>query len=61
MVIKTPALKIEQNILSILNIGLLTYKNEKFGVSESFEDFLKYNYDGSMRHFLHDRKRLARE
>ena len=43
-------------MLSILNIGLLTYKEERFGIDETFEDFLKYNYDSSMKHFLADRK-----
>lgn len=46
-------------MLSLINIGLLTYKDERFGVDESFEDFLKHNYDSSMKQFLHDRKQLV--
>lgn len=47
-------------MLSIINIGLLTYKNEEFGVKESFEDYLHYNYDNSMKKFLSDRKHLSK-
>lgn len=46
-------------MISILNVGLLTYKNEKFGVERSFEDFLKVNYENSMKAFLADRKKLS--
>jgi len=47
--------------MTILNVGLLTFKHERFGLSETFEDFLKDNYDNNMRHFLADRKQLALE
>jgi len=46
-------------MLSIINIGLLTYKSEQFGVKESFEDFLQYNFDNQMKLFLSDRRELA--
>mgnify|MGYP000992405490 FL=1 len=46
-------------MVSLINIGLLTYQNEAFGVKESFETFLKYNYENSMKNFLKDRKSLA--
>ena len=46
-------------MLSIINIGVLTYADEHFGQKESFEDFLKSNYAGSMKEFLKDRKKLA--
>ena len=49
----------QQNILTVFNVGLLTYKHEQFGVTESFEEFLRYNYDNSMKLFLYDRKDLA--
>lgn len=52
-------MKIAQNMLSVIKIGLLTYKDERFGVDESFEKFLKQAYDNSMKHFLDDRKSLA--
>jgi hypothetical protein len=48
-------------LLSIINIGLLTYADEQFGVKESFEDFLKHNYNNSMKEFLRDRKKLAQQ
>jgi hypothetical protein len=47
--------------LSIINIGLLTYADEQFGVKDSFEDFLKQNYNNSMKEFLRDRKKLAQQ
>jgi len=47
------------DLISIVNIGLLTYKDERFGVDESFDDFLKYEYNGSMMDFLNHRSRLA--
>ena len=57
--VRSPLLKVSLNILSLVNIGLLTYKDEKFGVTESFEDYLKNNYDNNMKNFLTDRKSLA--
>lgn len=46
-------------MLSMVNVGLLTYKNEQFGVKTSFEQFLKRNYSGNMKAFLQERKELA--
>lgn len=46
-------------MLSLINIGLLTYQGEEFGVKESFEDFLRTNYENSMKAFLSDRKQLS--
>jgi hypothetical protein len=45
-----------ENMLSIINVGLLTYKGEKFGVEESFEQFLSVEYKNNMKEFLADRK-----
>lgn len=47
--------------MSIINIGLLTYADEQFGEKESFEDFLKVNYNNSMKEFLRDRKKVAQQ
>jgi hypothetical protein len=33
--------KVGSNMLSIINIGVLTYADEQFGLKDSFEDFLK--------------------
>jgi len=46
-------------MLSVINIGVLTYKDEQFGVRESFEDHLKAHYGNSMKEFLRDRKKLT--
>ena len=46
-------------MLSMINIGLLTYADEKFGVTESFEEFLKKKFKGSMKDFLKDRKKVT--
>lgn len=48
-----------ENMLSIINVGLLTYKDEQFGVKHSFENFLSYQYKNDMKMFLADRKDLA--
>ena len=32
--------KISENLFSMLNIALLTYKGEKFGVRQSFERYM---------------------
>lgn len=40
VVLRTPTLNHPQNILSLINVGLLTFRDEKFGVEENFEDFL---------------------
>ena len=59
VVVRSPNPKKCENLLSIINIGLLTYADEQFGVKESFEDFLKTNYSNSMKEFLRDRKKVA--
>ena len=41
IVVRSPHVKKPQNMISVINIGLLTYKEEKFGVNETFEDFLQ--------------------
>jgi len=48
-----------ENMLSIINVGLLTYKEEQFGVKHSFENFLNYQFNNDMKMFLADRKDLA--
>jgi len=48
-----------ENLLSIINVGLLTYKGEQFGVKHSFDNFLKYHYNNDMKLFLADRKELS--
>jgi hypothetical protein len=50
-----------ENMMSIINIGLLTYADEQFGVSESFEEFLKTSHNNSMKDFLKDRKKAAQQ
>jgi hypothetical protein len=47
------------SLLSQINIGVLTYKDEQFGLKDSFEEFLSVNYNNSMKEFLRDRKKLA--
>ena len=59
IVVRSPNIRKCQNMLSLINIGLLTYQGEEFGVKESFEDFLRTNYDNSMKAFLSDRKQLS--
>jgi hypothetical protein len=59
IVVRSPNTKRTENLLSVINIGLLTYADEQFGVKESFEDFLKTNYSNSMKEFLRDRKKVA--
>jgi hypothetical protein len=59
IVVRSPSLKVPQNMLTLLNIGLMTYQEEKFGVKETFEEFLAQNYDNSMKEFLYDRKKLS--
>ena len=48
-------------MLSMINIGVLTYADEQFGIKQSFEDFLKNSYNGSMKDFLKDRKKVAQQ
>ena len=48
-----------ENMLSVINIGLLTYADEEFGGKDSFEDLLRLRYSNSMKEFLRERKKLA--
>jgi hypothetical protein len=59
IVVKSPNAKKSENLLSIVNIGLLTYADEQFGVRDNFEEFLKSTYNNSMKEFLRDRKKVA--
>ena len=59
IVVRAPNSKTTENMLSMINIGLLTYADEKFGVTESFEEFLKNKFKGSMKDFLKDRKKVT--
>ena len=61
IVVRSPNAKKTENLLSIINIGVLTYADEQFGVKESFEDFLKHKYNNSMKEFLRDRKKLSQQ
>ena len=61
IVVRAPHAKRTENLLSMISIGLLTYADEKFGVSDSFEHFLKTKHRGSMKDFLKDRKKVAQE
>lgn len=57
--VRSPSTKKSENLMSIINIGLLTYADEQFGVKESFEDFLKKHHNNSMKDFLRERKKVA--
>ena len=59
IVVRAPSTPKTENLLSIINIGLLTYSDEKFGASDSFEEFLKSKFNGSMKDFLKDRRKAA--
>lgn len=59
IVVRAPTAKKSENLLSIINLGLLTYADEAFGLRDSFEDFLKTKFGGSMKEFLKDRKKVA--
>jgi len=61
IVVRCPLSKKPVDLLSVVNVGLLTYSFEKFGVKDSFEDCLKYHYNNNMKNFLTDRKHLAQE
>ena len=59
IVVRAPSVQRTENMLSVLNIGLLTYADERFGITGTFEDFLKSKFAGNMKDFLRDRRRAA--
>jgi len=62
IVVRSPGQNLKKggsNMVSVINIGVLTYADEQFGQRDSFEEFLKVNYNNSMKEFLRERKRLA--
>ena len=59
IVVRAPSTPKTENLISIINIGLLTYADEKFGVADNFEEFLMNNFKGSMKDFLRDRRKAA--
>jgi hypothetical protein len=52
IILKAPLVRQAQNMISAVNIGLLTYKDERLGVDMTFEELLKYHYEGSMKYFM---------
>jgi hypothetical protein len=61
IVVRSPGANVKriENMLSVINIGLLTYADEEFGGKDSFEDLLRLRYSNSMKEFLRERKKLA--
>lgn len=62
IVVRSPSQNLKRigsNLLSIINIGVLTYADEQFGLRDSFEEYLRANYSNSMKEFLKDRKKLG--
>ena len=59
IVVRAPNSSKTENMLSIINIGLLTYADERFGKTDSFEEFLRSKFNGSMKDFLKDRRKVA--
>ena len=61
IVVRSPGTNVKriENMLSVINIGLLTYADEEFGGKDSFEDLLRLRYSNSMKEFLRERKKLA--
>ena len=61
IVVRSPLkIKKPENLVSLINIGLLTYKGEKFGVEHNFEQFLSHYYQNDMKAFLGDRRELCK-
>ena len=59
MVLKTPRTSRSENLVAKLNISLLTYAQECFNTEYPFEDFLRSDYEGSMKAFFKGRKELG--
>lgn len=59
IVVRAPSPKKSENLLSMINVGLLSYADEQFGIKQTFEEVLKTQYNGSMKEFLRDRKKIA--
>ena len=59
IVLKSPNARKTTEMVSMINLSLLTYADEQFGVKQTFEDHLKKNYNGSMKEFLGERRPLA--
>ena len=61
IVVRTPNVPKTENMMSLINIGLMTYEHERFGVDMQFEDFLRKSFNGRMKDFLKDRRKAAEE
>lgn len=44
-----------------MTLSLLTFKDEQFGVTQSFEEFLNLTHKGNMTDFLKDRRQLGKD
>lgn len=59
IVVRSPSsLKKSTNLVSQISITLLTLDGERFGVAQSFDEFLRKNHNNNMREFLTERKKL---
>jgi hypothetical protein len=59
VVVKTPKTSRSENLIAKINVSLLNYSHERFGPDSTFEDFLKSDYEGSMKAFFRDRKSIG--
>ena len=59
VVMKSPKTRSSEHLVNKLNIKLLTYASERFGIDQSFEESLKKNYSGSMKNFFTERRSLG--
>ena len=44
IIVKSPNVRKPENLVSLLSVGLLTYKHEPFGVKQSFEELIKHTH-----------------
>ena len=59
VVLKTPKTPRSENLIAKINVSLLNYSHERFGTDSTFEDFLRSDFEGSMKAFFRDRKLIS--
>lgn len=61
IVVRTPNVSKTENMMSIINVGLMTYAHERFGIDMQFDKFLSERFNGRMKDFLRDRREAAEQ
>ena len=60
IVVRGPNAPKTENLAAMIDIGLLTFANERFSSNNTFEDFLRKEFNSDMKVFMEERRALTK-